>query len=562
MPPKYSREITCPVVLGESLKEQFRTSPCEAACPVGTSIQKVQSLVAQGRFAEALAYLRAKNPFSAVTGRVCPQFCKTPCNRAQVDEALHIRAVERSAGDIADATSLQKRPATGKRVAVVGGGPAGLTAAYYLALLGHDVEVIDAAPVLGGIPRHGVPDFRLPRSVVDREVGRILDVGVRARVNTSVGRDIALSALEADALVLATGTPLENVLSVDNAGLALKAVDFLRSTALGQRPVVGKRVVIMGGGGVAFDCAFTARRLGAEDVRVICLEKEGAMRAPEEDLEQARREGVQVLSSCTLSSIQAQGETVTGVDYFQVRDCRFDEQGRLTLEPEPNGAASIACDTVIFAVGTRTDPAVFAEQKLELATRNRIVVDAGHATTHEGFYAAGDVVSGPASIAEAVGSGRRAAFGVHAGLTGESSPVWIVDESGRLAPRPDMAGKVAPHVVEYEELYAVSGVAASVENLAAQEELCREGLTSEEIRMGFTSEQAMAEAARCLHCGHCKGCGSCVDDCPGYVLELHQSPDGDRPAVCFGEECWHCANCRTSCPCGAIEFAFPLRMRV
>lgn len=564
MPPKYSREITCPVVLADSLKDQCRTSPCEAACPAGTSIQKVQSLVAQGNFAEALTYLRAKNPFSAVTGRVCPQFCKTPCNRAKVDESLHIRAVERSAGDVADATSLHRRPATGKRVAVVGGGPAGLTAAYYLALLGHAVEVIESAPVLGGIPRHAVPDFRLPRAVVDREVGRILNIGVQARVNTLVGRDVTLAELDAkaDAVVLATGTPLENVLPVTNAELALKAVDFLHRAAMGERPSVGKRVVIMGGGGVAFDCAFTARRLGAEDVRIICLEKDGALRAPEEDLAQAQREGVQVLTSCTLSGIGATGDGVTGVEYFRVRDCHFDEQGTVTLEPETNGAGTIACDTVIFAVGTRTDAALFAEQKLQLTARSRIIVDAGHATSRDGLYAAGDVISGPASIAEAVGSGRRAAFGIHARLTGENAAVWIVNEAGQLTPRPDMAGTAAPHVVQYEEIYAVSGAGATVETLAAQEEMCRDGLTSEEIRMGFTPEQAMAEAARCLHCGHCKGCGSCVDDCPGYVLELHQTPDGDRPSVCFGEECWHCGNCRTSCPSGAIDFEFPLRMRV
>lgn len=564
MPPKYSREITCPVVLADSLKNQCRTSPCEAACPAGTSIQKVQTLVAQGHFAEALTYLRAKNPFSAVTGRVCPQFCKTQCNRAQVDEPLHIRAIERSAGDMATAAPLCRRPITGKRVVVVGGGPAGLTAAYYLALLGHAVEMIESAPVLGGIPRHAVPDFRLPRDIVDREVGRILETGVRARVNTRVGRDVTLAELDAgaDAVVLATGTPLENVLAVDNADLALKAVDFLQRTALGEHPNVGRRVVVMGGGGVAFDCAFTARRLGANDVQVICLEKEGAMRAPEEDLEQARREGVQVLTGCTLSGIRTEAGKVSGVDWFRVRDCRFDEQGRVTLEPEPGGTCSIACDTVIFAVGTRTDAAILTEQKLQLTARNRIVVDTGHATSRDGLYAAGDVVSGPASIAEAVGSGRRAAFGVHARLTGESAAVWIVGEDGQLAPRPDMTGNAAPHVVEYEELYAVSGAAATAEILSAQEERCRDGLTSEEIRMGFTPEQAMAEAARCLHCGHCKGCGSCVDDCPGYVLELHKSPEGDRPVVCFGEECWHCANCRTSCPCGAIDFEFPLRMQV
>ena len=314
----------------------------------------------------------------------------------------------------------------------------------------------------------------------------------------------------------------------------------------------------MGGGGVAFDCAFTARRLGAADVHVLCLEAEGAMRAPEEDLEQARREGVHVHNSCTMSGIRKDGDRVSGVDYFDVQECRFDEQGRLSLIPVPGGEHVLACDTVIFAVGTKTDLGFFEGEVPECTPRQWIVADAAQKTSLEGVFAAGDVASGPSSIAGAVGAGRRAAFGVHAYLTGENSRVYIINEEGRIEARDRLAGAQPPYVVPFEEIYGV----AQYERAEPQRQSIREGLSFREINEGYTQEQAQAEAARCMHCGHCKGCGTCVDDCPGYVLELKHLEERDRPEVAFGDECWHCANCRTSCPCGAIGFSFPLRMQV
>ena len=183
MPPRYSREIEQPIVMGDSLKDQFRTSPCEASCPAGNPIQKMQSLVEKGRFGEALRYLRARNPFPGVTGRVCPHFCQAKCNRDRLEGCVNTRALERAAYDYAPKgiEPFTRAPETGKHVAVVGGGPAGMTAAYFLSLLGHDVTVYESGPVLGGIPRYAVPDFRLPRDVVDREIGWILETSPWAR---------------------------------------------------------------------------------------------------------------------------------------------------------------------------------------------------------------------------------------------------------------------------------------------------------------------------------------------------------------------------------------------
>ena len=564
MPPRYSREITRPVVLGAQLKEQFRTSPCETSCPIGNSIQKMNSLIEKGQFTEALRYLRAKNPFPGITGRVCPHFCMDACNRKEMDGCLNIRALERAAETFAERGHVffKRRPATGKKAAVIGGGPAGLTAAYFLALLGHEVTIYEAEPLLGGVPRYGVPNFRLPRDVVDREVGLVLEAGVRACVNTRVGVDITMEEISAryDAVIVATGVPAENSLPIPGAEKAVKAVEFLRAAALGQNTgKIGKNVVIMGGGGVAFDCAFTARRLGAENVHVICLEKAGEMRAPAEDLELAAKEGVHVHNSCTMSAIRTEGDKVTGVDYFEVKDCHFDEKGKLTLEALPGGEHVLECDTVIFAVGMKTDLDFMAEAGVDLTPRNWIVVDGKQASSVEGIFAAGDVSSGPASIAGAIGDGRRAAFGVHAWLTGENSRVYAIGEDNTIVARDDLAGTKEPYVVPMEEIYGI----LQYEKTEPQKQACTNHMDFTENNAGYTAEQAQIEAARCMHCGHCKGCGTCVDDCPGYVLELKHLDNGlDRPEVAHGDECWHCANCRTSCPTGAIGFRFPLRMQV
>ena len=562
MPPRYSREIEQPIVFGTCLKDQFRTSPCEASCPAGNSIQKMQSLVEKGDFAEALRYLLAKNPFPGITGRVCPHFCQTNCNRDHLEGCVNTRALERSVQELAPTDNLpfSRRPETGKQVSVVGSGPAGLTAAYFLSLLGHTVTVYESEPILGGVPRYAVPEFRLPRDVVDREVGRVLATGVHARVNTTIGKDLSFTELKetSDAVLLATGMPQENGLPIPNAECALKAVDFLRRTSLRQHEPVGNTVIIMGGGGVAFDCAFTARRLGAANVHILCLEQEGALRAPAEDIEQAKREGIHLHTSCTMSKITVEDSSVTGVEYFDVQECRFDEQGRLSLIPLPGGEHSLACDTVIFAVGLRTDLAFLQGEPLQLSPRNWISVNETQTSTLPGIFAAGEVASGPSSIAASIGAGRRAAFGIHAYLTGEEARVFVLNEKNQIVPQDSLAGATPPHVVTFDEIYGT----ALYETAAPQRQAWSDGLSFQEITQGYTRGQAQTEASRCMHCGHCKGCGTCVDDCPGYVLELKTDTPQPRPEVAFKDECWHCANCRTSCPCGAIGFSFPLRMQV
>ncbi len=308
MPPIFSREIQKPLISTGCLKFQTRTSPCESTCPAGNPIQKVQGLVKEKKFEEALEYLRARNPFPGTTGRICTHPCETECNRKEWDEPMNIRGLERAVADAADRTRV-KKPArmerSGKKIAVIGGGPSGLTFSYFSSLLGHEVTIFEAGPTLGGIPRLCVPEYRLPKDILDMEIGLVLETGVKARTNTRVGKDIPFEEIRAsfDAVLIASGTWKERELTIPNAERTVKGVEFLKQVNLGLIKDVGRKVVIMGGGGVAFDCAFTARRLGAETVHIVCLEGEDCMVAPSDDLAQAREEGITIHTSCMASGV-------------------------------------------------------------------------------------------------------------------------------------------------------------------------------------------------------------------------------------------------------------------
>jgi formate dehydrogenase beta subunit len=567
MPPKFSREMVEKVIFPDQLEYQPRTSPCEANCPAGNPIQKAHALIKENRTEEALEYLRCRNPFPGITGRVCAHPCEQTCNRKEYDEALSIRALERFAADHADMTRVarpKKRKDSGKRVAIIGSGPAGLACAYFSALLGHDVTVFEAAPVLGGIPRMAVPDFRLPKDVVDREVGQILEAGVHARTNTAVGRDIGFDEIrrDFDACLIAVGTWQDRRLDAPGVEFALPAVSFLRQVALGRRDLIGKTVVIMGGGGVAFDCAFTAKRLGASGVHVVCVEGEENMCASTEDLAQAKAEGVTIHNSRMISKVLHDGEKTTGIECFQISSFEFDEKGDLSVRPASSERNAIHGDTVISAVGVLSDlDFLGGSERFTFTPKGMLEVDPSTlATSVGGVFAAGDVATGPSTVARAIGSGRRAAIAINRflgdvrttnlGLVRIGGEGTVVVEDGAM--------ESEPHVVTYEEImnidYFEKRERRTVEKISPSVSL----RSLEEIERGLKKEHAVTEAARCFHCGHCTSCGCCVEDCAGLILAMDQ----DGPRVAYDEECWHCGCCRIACPSGAISYEFPLNMLV
>ena len=560
MPPIYSKEWNRITIQVRGDHRQGRTSPCEHACPLGNGIQQMHTLIAAGETGKALARLHARNPFPGITGRVCPHPCETKCNRAEYDEPVAIHALERFAADTGHETRFIPLPASGKRLAVVGSGPAGLTAARFAALLGHAVTVDESAPVMGGVPRHAVPDFRLPKDVVDRETGAIVASGVQVRTNVTVGRDITLQSLldTYDATILAVGLWKERRLDIPGKEHLVPAVGWLKRSTLERQSLAGKTVVILGGGGVAFDCAFTARRLNADAVHIVCLEPTDAMRAPAEEVQQALDEGIVIHNSHLSHAVAPEGGRLR-FEARPVTSFSFDETGALHTEFAPGDPLCMNADLVICASGLQTDETPLEGVDMARTPRGFVAVDpVSFRTSVPGLYAAGDIANGPSLIARAIGHGRQAAIAVHKALSGmdpaENLDIWI-DETGRV--REDHVPALpAPHVVAFKEIMHADYHGHAARQILPPAASDGPELAFAELSGGLAAEAAVAEAGRCMHCGHCMECGSCVESCPGHILEMTD----DGPAVAYPSQCWHCGCCRIACPTGSIAYRFPMTM--
>jgi len=503
-------------------------SPCRATCPAHVNPHAYVRLISQGKLKEALEVVRRRNPFPGVCGRICHHPCEDKCLRGEIDQPIAICDLKRFAADQGNGAASQPPPLPEQerpeKVAVVGSGPAGLTAAYDLRLLGYGVTVFESERLPGGMPALTIPEFRLPASIVQSEVQHIQSLGVEIRTGVKVGRDVSLDSLfdeGYEAIVLAIGTGVGRSLRIPGADAegVLNALDFLRDVKLGRDAKVQGRVVVVGGGGVAMDAARTAIRLGAQDVHIACLESREEMpahsweieaadeeiRALIEENSEANREAPRWHTSVSIKRIVTSDGRVSGIELMKVKWMKFDEEGRLTLEVEEGREQIIPADTVILAVGQSMDRTIAEVAGIPLASRGTIAADS---ITLEcgrpGVFAAGDAVSGPSSVIEAIAAGHEAAVSVDRYLRGEDlrsgrPPELVAVEKPR---QPDTTRKPRRATNRLPAAERIRGFA--------------------EVDLGFDADTAVAEAARCMSCAVCSECLQCQQACEADAVVFDQ----------------------------------------
>lgn len=474
-------------LLTTNLKKEEALVPCRTACPAHTDIPRYIRFVKEGDYDAAVAVIREKVPFPNALGHVCSHACELECKRKEVSEAMSIRDIKRYAAEHDTGRYWKGKgkqlPDTGKKVCVVGGGPAGLTAAYYLRKQGHAVTVKEALPTVGGMMSYGIPSYRLPREIVAQEAKVIEDQGVVIETNTKVEKPVELRK-EYDAVLMTIGAHKGVRLPMEGSELpgVLLNIDFLRNASLGQETGMGKRIIVLGGGNVAFDCARTAKRLGAEEIHLACLEAREVMTADDEEIEQAKEEGIFVHPAQTFERITGT-DAVTGVDFMNVKSFTFDENRRAIIEKEEGSEHHIDADTVIFATGQRPD--LTEEAGLTLGRANSIVVKENSlATETEGVFAAGDVVYGTKSVILAIASGRDAAVEIDKYLSGDG------DISETLAPKQH----ADPKIGKVEGFGYFGRTKTQVTPAAERQD------NFNEVDHGICDADICGEASRCLQC--------------------------------------------------------------
>jgi formate dehydrogenase beta subunit len=463
--------------------------PCKSTCPAEIDVPRYVRAIKDGDFAAAVAAVRERVPFPAVLGYICDHPCEEVCRRGDVNQPIAIRelkrfAAEHEAGE-AWREGLVRKEETGRRVAVVGAGPAGLTAAYYLRLQGHQVTVLEALPAPGGMLRYGVPEYRLPRPVLEDEIRGIEDLGVNIRPNVQVESLEALFEEGHDAVLVAVGAHKGQKLRVPGANSegVVVGTSFLREVNLGNMVSAGKRVVVLGGGNVAFDCARVAKRLGAEEVTLACLECRADMPAGADEIGQGEDEGVAIAPARTSRRVVSRDGKVAGVEFLKVQSFHFDEDGAPQIEVVEGSEHHIDADTVIFAVGQRPDiPEAFELDRTDwgLVELDELTLS----TSREGVFAAGDAVTGMGSAISAMASGRRAAAAVDKFLGGggrlDRKPAPPFEPARRLGPGGDFAARTRVVEVCAPPEERVTGFCEVVE--------------------GLDEDRAVAESSRCLQC--------------------------------------------------------------
>jgi formate dehydrogenase major subunit len=513
-------------------------SPCEAACPAGIDIRRQLAYIANGQYAEALAVIRESIALPLVCGRICPRFCETQCRCTPLGGPVRINMTKRFVADrerlLGGAHIPERKPATGRKVAIIGSGPAGVSAAYYMGLEGHLITLFEASPKIGGMLRYGVPDHRLAKDVVDIELEPIIGLCAEIKTNYALGKDFTLADLKAqgfEAIFLAIGAQGLVKLGVDGEDMAgvLQALKFLKDINSGSPPNIGQTVVVGGGGAVAIDAAQCAVRLGATAVKIVALEardKLPAARYFSDDVVCAEEEGVEIIAAHGVRTLIGMGGRITGLE-LQFCISTVDSLGKFNPQFDDNQRMTLPADTVILALGETVEMSALGGTGLEGG--RALHVDEASATKMPGIFAAGDVVTGSRSVVEEIAGGRRAAVAMGAYLKG------LAPAMGRDRATFSAFSALAKGLVVKPEVLVVEPQDRAVMPLLSAAERKQ---NFHEIELGIGEQTAMREAGRCLQCS-------------------------EPPAPLYADECWFCGVCVEHCPIhGAITVEHPLNQRV
>ncbi|HEY5994391.1 MAG TPA: NAD(P)-binding protein [Gallionellaceae bacterium] len=504
-----------------------RLPPCNNACPSGENIQGWLYHAESGDYEQAWRVLTLENPFPAIMGRVCYHPCENACNRGQLDSAVGINSVERFLGDEAIRRAWKfeaPAAASGKKVLIVGAGPSGLSAAYHLARMGHQVEIQEAGPMAGGMMRFGIPKYRLPRDVLDAEVQRILDLGVTLRLNTKVANIAeSMHAGSFDASFLAVGAHIGRraYIPAGDAAHILDAVSVLRSMEGEDKPMLGRRVVVYGGGNTAIDVARTARRLGATETVIVYRRTREKMPAHDFEVEEALQEGIMIK---WLSTIKQADDGQLTLEKMQLDDQGF---------PQPTGEfETIAADSLILALGQDVDLSLLNGVP-GLEVKDGVVqVGSNMMTGHPGIFAGGDMVPSERTVTVGIGHGKKAARHIDA---------WLRGTVYQPAPKHELATFNMLHPWYFSD---------APKTVRPMLDIVRRQSSFDEVQGGLNEDNALFEARRCMSCGNCFECDNCYGVCPDNAV-IKLGP-GKRFRYNF-DYCKGCGICAAECPCGAIK---------
>lgn len=503
-----------------------RLPPCNAKCPAGEKCQAWLFYAESGDYRRAWETIIEDNPFPAIMGRVCYHTCEVACNRGALDAPVGINAVERFLGD----NALEKgwvfpkpEKLSGRRVLVVGAGPAGLSAAYHLARLGHAVRVVDSSEKAGGMMRYGIPKYRLPRDILDAEIARIKDLGVEIELNreiTDLQEEIEQGKYDAVFLGVGASMARRAYILAGDAAHVVDAVSVLRSMEGEDKPMLGRRVVVYGGGNTAIDVARSMKRMGAEPLLVYRRTREKAP-AHQFEIEEAIEEGVSMKWLSTIKEAE-QGEV-------RIEKMELDENGQL----KPTGQyETVGADSVVLALGQETNLSFLSKLK-DLTSEDGVVdVDDNMMTKVPGVFAGGDMVKSERNVTVAIGHGKKAARAIHQYMMNEAVPVEKYDGA---------AGYDRLHTWYYAD---------APKTIRPQLDMIRRQTTFDEVQQGLTEESALFEARRCMSCGNCFECDNCYGVCPDNAI-IKLGP-GLKFEINY-EYCKGCGICAQECPCGAID---------